>query len=84
MWKARPLVASATGGIVDQIEDGVTGMLLRDPLDLRAFGETIATLLDAPARAGEIGLAAREKVRRTFLEDRHTLQYVELLERLLG
>ena len=84
MWKARPLIASATGGIVDQIENGVTGMLLRDPLDLRAFSEAIATLLDAPARAGEIGLAAREKVRRTFLEDRHTLQYVELLERLLG
>jgi trehalose synthase len=44
----------------------------------------IAGLLDSPERAGEIGLAARESVRRHFLEDRHTLQYVELLERLLG
>jgi trehalose synthase len=84
MWKARPLVATATGGIADQVEDGVTGLLLRDPLDLRTFGELIGTLLDAPERAGEIGLAAREKVRRSFLEDRHTLQYVVLLERLLG
>jgi trehalose synthase len=84
MWKARPLIATATGGIVDQVEDGVTGLLLRDPLDLKAFAGLIGSLLDAPERAGEIGLAAREKVRRGFLEDRHTLQYVELLERLLG
>lgn len=84
MWKARPVIATDTGGIGDQIEDGVTGMLLRDPLDLKTFAELIATLLDSPERAGEIGLAARENVRRHFLEDRHTLQYVELLERLLG
>jgi trehalose synthase len=84
MWKARPLVASATGGIEDQIEDGVTGMLLENPLDLRAFALLLGGLLDAPERARETGRAARESVRRHFLEDRHTLQYVELLERLLG
>jgi trehalose synthase len=84
MWKARPLVASATGGIEDQIKDGVTGMLLDNPLDLKTFAALLGGLLDAPERAREIGLAARESVRRHFLEDRHTLQYVELLERLLG
>jgi len=84
MWKGRPTIATATGGIGDQIEDGVTGVLLRNPLDLDAFATAVAELLDAPQRAAAIGAAARESVRRNFLEDRHTLQYVELLGRLLA
>jgi trehalose synthase len=84
MWKARPVVASATGGIVDQIEDGVTGVLLANPLDLNAFADAVGGLLGDPEHARAIGEAARASVRANFLEDRHTLQYVELLERLLA
>jgi trehalose synthase len=84
MWKARPVVATATGGIEDQIEDGVTGVLLQNPLDLKAFAAAVGDLLGDPERARAIGEAARERVRANFLEDRHTLQYVELLERLLA
>jgi trehalose synthase len=78
------VVASATGGIEDQIEDGVSGRLLRNPLDLKAFAAAVGELLGDPERAGAMGAAARERVRTHFLEDRHTLQYVELLERLLA
>jgi trehalose synthase len=84
MWKGRPVVAGATGGIVDQIEDGVTGVLLQNPLDLSAFAAAVGQLLGDPERARALGRAARERVRANFLEDRHTLQYVELLERLLA
>jgi trehalose synthase len=84
MWKARPVVASATGGIVDQIEDGVTGVLLAKPLDLSAFADAVGDLLGDPEHALAMGEAARASVRANFLEDRHTLQYVELLERLLA
>jgi trehalose synthase len=83
MWKGRPVVASATGGIVDQIEDGVTGVLLPSPLDLECFATEIANLLHSPERAAAIGEAARESVRANFLIDRHALQYVELLDQLL-
>jgi trehalose synthase len=84
MWKGRPVVASATGGIEDQIEDGVSGVLLQNPLDLKAFAAAVGDLLAGPERAEAMGDAARERVRTHFLEDRHTLQYVELLGRLLA
>jgi trehalose synthase len=84
MWKERPVVATATGGIGDQIEDGVNGVLLPNPLDLKAFAVAVGNLLADPEHAEAIGRAARESVRASFLEDRHTLQYVELLERLLS
>lgn len=84
MWKGRPVVATDTGGIGDQIEDGVTGVLLKNPLDQTAFAAAVGSLLESPERARAIGEAARESVRAHFLENRHTLQYVELLERLLG
>jgi trehalose synthase len=84
MWKGRPVVATETGGIGDQIEDGVTGVLLRNPLDQTAFGHAVSALLESPERAEAIGAAARESVRANFLENRHMLQYVELLQRVLS
>jgi trehalose synthase len=84
MWKARPVVASAIGGIRDQIEDRVNGILLPNPFDLEQFGAATLELLERPSWARQIGLAARETVRGGFLENRHTLQYVDLLSRLLN
>jgi trehalose synthase len=83
MWKARPVIASAVGGIKDQIEDGVSGMLLSDPSDLAAFGECVSALLEDAARARALGERAQERVREHFLLDRHAVQYVELLESIL-
>ncbi len=84
MWKARPVVASAVGGINDQIIDGVNGVLLPDPADLRAFGTDVTRLLREPDRATAVGEAARAHVCANFLVDRHALQYVALLEDMLG
>jgi trehalose synthase len=84
MWKSRPVVASAVGGIVDQVVDGETGILLADPDDLAACGAAVTGLLHDEAGAAQMGRAARERVLRRFLADRHLLQYAELLERLLA
>jgi trehalose synthase len=84
MWKARPVVASAVGGILDQVEDGVTGVLLHDPADLDTFGELVLGLLSDPERAHAIGLRAREHVRRYFLANRHAVQYIELFATVIA
>jgi trehalose synthase len=83
MWKGRPVVASAIGGIVEQIEDGRTGYLV-DPTDLRAFGERVSELMDDPHHAERIGEAAQTRVRELFLGPRHLGQYVTLLEQVLA
>ena len=82
MWKSRPVVASAVGGIQDQIVDGQTGVLV-DPLDLDAFGDAVAGLLSDPARAATLGAQAQVRVREAFLGPRHLTQYVDLFEGVL-
>jgi trehalose synthase len=84
MWKGVPVVATRVGGIQDQIEDGVSGMLVDDPHDLAGFGAAVVSLLDDPARAARIGAAARERVRERFLGPRHLHQYFEVVGALVA
>jgi trehalose synthase len=78
MWKSRPVVASAVGGIQDQVIDGETGILIDDPLDLEAFGDAVLRLLEDRELAERLGSNAHEHVRRHFLANRHAVQYVRL------
>ena len=80
MWKSRPVVASAVGGIPDQIEDGVSGLLLHDPNDLEAMVRAVGRLLADPGLAASLGSAAHERVRDYFLGDRHLVQWVQLFD----
>ena len=84
MWKSRPVVASAVGGIVDQIVDGETGLLVQDPRDLESFGAAIERLLRDPLEAGLLGRNARSHVERHFLGDRHLLDYCALIAELMN
>lgn len=82
MWKQRPIVASAVGGIRDQIDDGVTGLLLADPGDLPAFGAAVERLLRDRDEAGRLAMNAHARAAERFLPDRHLEQYAGLLVRL--
>jgi trehalose synthase len=78
MWKARPVVASAVGGIVGQVPSGA-GILLGDPTDLDAFGWALAGLLADPAEMASMGRRARRHVRLHSLSDRHLIDYARLV-----
>ncbi len=84
MWKGRPVIASAVGGIQDQIVDGVHGLLIEDPTDLDAFGAALARVFADDALAAKLGEAARERVIDQFLGDRHLIQYVQLFASLVA
>jgi trehalose synthase len=83
MWKARPVVGSAVGGIIDQIVPG-TGILLPDPGDGTAFGTAVRQLLDDPEQATQMGHAAHAHVRDNYLADLHLLHYGSLFAALVS
>jgi trehalose synthase len=82
MWKERPIVATAVGGIADQIDHGVHGLLIDDPGDLRAFGAALERLLRDPVEAARLARNARARAVAEFLGDRHLEQYGRLFEQL--
>jgi trehalose synthase len=83
MWKGRPVVASAVGGIVDQITDLVNGVLLQDPTDLPGLGDALAMLFREPELCQVLGAAGQRTVFDHFLGDRHLEAYVDLLRWLV-
>jgi trehalose synthase len=78
MWKSKAIVASAVGGIKDQVTDGEHGRLIEDPHDLAAFGAAVDRLLREPAEAARLGTNARVRALEEFLGDRHLEQYGRL------
>jgi glycosyltransferase involved in cell wall biosynthesis len=62
---ARPVVASAVGGLVDAVDDGVTGLLV-PPGDVAALREAIERLLGDAELRERLGAAARERAARRF------------------
>jgi trehalose synthase len=83
MWKARPVVGSAVGGILDQVVDG-TGVLLRDPADLAVFGSQVRRLLDSPDNARLMGMAGQAHIRESYVGDRHLLRWAGLMGAIIG
>jgi trehalose synthase len=84
MWKGRPIVATAVGGIQDQVVDGETGVLLDDARDLDAYGDAVRGLLEDPERAKKMGDAAKRRVRDQFLGARSLIDYLALISRVLA
>ncbi len=91
-----PVVASATGGILEVVVDGETGYLVpfeQDPVTTfpsnpaqfaRDLAAKIAVLLEDPAKAKQFGEAGRRRVEETFAWSAIAQQTLELYESLIG
>jgi len=73
LWKGKPVVASAVGGIPLQITHRYSGMLCHS-IEGAAFA--IKQLLQAPEYARKLGENGREHVRNNFLLTRHLKEYL--------
>lgn len=67
MMAGKPVVASAAGGVLELIDDGVTGLLV-PPGDADALAGTLRRLLDDPAMAVCLGSAGGTMARQRFSE----------------
>ena len=61
MSRGRPVVATAVGGNLDMVEDGVSGLLV-PPSDARALASAMGRLVDDGALRDRLGAAARSSV----------------------
>jgi glycosyltransferase involved in cell wall biosynthesis len=75
-----PVVAPAAGGLLEIIEDGVSGLLF-PPGDVRAAAACVRRLVADPGLAGRIGANARERVETRFTSARQLELTLELLSR---
>ena len=75
LWKAKPVVASAVGGIPLQVKNRFTGLL---SYGIEGTAYAIRQLLTNPQYASRLGENGREHVRYNFLITRHLRDYLLL------
>ena len=80
MWKSKPVIGGAVGGIVLQLRDYNTGFLVHSP---EGCAFRIRYLLHRPEMAKRMGQLAREFVRQHFLITRSLRDYLTLVIALL-
>ncbi len=77
MAYGRPVVATAVGGLVDVVEDGVTGVLVR-PRDSAAMRREVRRLLDDAGLRARLGAAARDRAREQCSWGAHVQQLCDV------
>jgi trehalose synthase len=76
MWKGKPVIGGAVGGIVLQLQDYQTGFLVHSP---EGCAFRIRYLLHRPDMARRMGELGKEFVRNHFLITRHLRDYLTLM-----
>ena len=76
MWKGKPVIGGAVGGISMQIKSGMNGYLINS---IEGTAYRARQLLHHPDLAASMGYYAREYVRHNFLLTRHIRDYLSIM-----
>ncbi len=76
LWKGKPVVASAVGGIPLQVIHNLTGLLVHS---VEGAAYQVRYLINNPRAAARLGAFGREYVREKFLITRNLRDYLLLL-----
>ena len=75
LWKARPFIGGAVGGIPLQVENGVSGYLVED---VETCANRSIDILQDPALGKALGRRGKEHVRKHFLTPRYLRDYLRI------
>jgi trehalose synthase len=75
LWKGKPTIAGAVGGIPLQITHKYSGILTRS---IEGTAQWIKQLISAPEYARQLGINGRQHIRNNFLITRHIKDYLLL------
>ena len=78
-----PVLATASGGVCEVVEDGVTGYLC-EVGDIESMARRAIDILSHPAKGREMGLRGRERAVRLFSRDKIVAEYEALYQRVLA
>ena len=81
MWKGKPVIAGAVGGIPLQIAHKFSGILTQS---IQGTAHAIRQLVNEPEYARTLGTRAREHIRNNFLITRHIKDYLLLFLSVQG
>lgn len=79
---ALPCLACHDDGGADVVVDGVTGILVQQPIDKIQLTENIIALLSDPGRARAMGIAGWRRLRSEFTSDAHKERVLDALKTL--
>jgi trehalose synthase len=75
LWKGKPVIAGAVGGIPLQVQHQRTGILT---YTIEETAHWIKRLIQEPGYARQLGLNGREHVKQNFLITRHLRDYLSV------
>ncbi|MBU2220093.1 glycosyltransferase [Patescibacteria group bacterium] len=81
LWKGTPVIGGKVGGIINQIIDGKNGYLVED---INECAQKIIYLLKDEELRKQMGEFGKQYVKKNFLITRHLLDYIRLLNRVIG
>jgi len=83
MARRKPIIGFKTGGLIDIIDDGVTGFLV-EKQDVAGLAEKILYLLQNPGESRTLGLQGYRKVVREYGIDKRVRAFFDLYRELIG